>query len=147
MPSAPRTFLVEALSGFVAEPAALHNLVEYSREICLCVTPCGKVRRNVRQDVDAHHVGEAEGAGARPADGRTGQRIDFFDGEPLLQHQVGGVEHDRDADAVGDEVGRVVRETTCLPSMRSANAEKAATSVGIGFRGGITSPGAYSAAD
>ncbi len=32
----------------------------------------------------------------------------------LLEHQVGGVEHDGDADAIGDEVGRVVREDNLL---------------------------------
>ena len=33
---------------------------------------------------------------------------------PCSQHQVRGVEHDGDADAVGDEVGRVVREDDLL---------------------------------
>ncbi len=68
----------------------------------------------MREDVDADEIGEAKGSGARPADGGAGERVDFFDRESLLEHQVGGVEHDRDADAVGDEVGRVVRKDDLL---------------------------------
>ena len=68
----------------------------------------------VGEDVDADQIGEAKGAGAGPADGGAGERVDFFDGEALLEHQVGGVEHDGDADAVGDEVGRVVGEDHLL---------------------------------
>ena len=66
------------------------------------------------KDVDADQIGEAEGSGARPADGRTSERVDLLDGEPLLEHKIGGVEHNRDADAIGDEVGRVVREDDLL---------------------------------
>ncbi len=100
------------------------------------MTPCGKVGGDVGEDVDADHVGEAKGAGARPADGGAGERVDLFDGEALLEHQVGGREHDGDADAIGDEVGRVVAKTTCLPRMRSAKAAKARRPRGIALGGG-----------
>ena len=39
-----------------------------------------------------------------------GERVGLFDGEALLEHERRGREHDGDADAVGDEVGRVVGE-------------------------------------
>jgi hypothetical protein len=48
------------------------------------VTPCGKVRGDVSQDVDADEIGEAEGSGARPADGRTGERVNLFNRQSLL---------------------------------------------------------------
>ena len=63
----------------------------------------------MRQDVDADHVGETKGSGARPADGGTGKRVHFFDGQPLLPHKVERGKHVGGADAVGDEVGRVMR--------------------------------------
>ncbi len=128
-------FLVEALAGFVAEPAALEHLVEDRRKLAAS-DALRKVGGDVGENVDANQIGEAESSGARPADGRAGERVDFFDGQSLLEHQIGGVEHDRDADAVGDEVGRVVREDDLLAEMRSANAEKAATACGIGFGSG-----------
>ena len=73
-----------------------------------------KVGGDVGQDVDADKIGEAESARARPAEGRAGESVSLLDGQALLQHQVGGVEHDSDADAVGDEVGRVVGEDDLL---------------------------------
>ena len=40
----------------------------------------------------------------------AGERVHLFDGEVLLLHQAHRFQHDEDADAVGDEVGRVARE-------------------------------------
>ena len=88
------------------------------------------------EDVDADQVGEAEGSGARPADGGAGERVDFFDGEALLEHQVGGVEHDGDADAVGDEVGRVVGEDDLLAEEAVGEGGEGGEQRGIGFGGG-----------
>ena len=63
----------------------------------------------MRKHVDANHVREAEGAGARPSDGRAGKRVDFFYGEVLLLHQANRVQHRESPDAVGDEVRSVAR--------------------------------------
>ena len=101
--------LVEALAGFIAEPATLEKLVEDWGKPAAC-DALRKVGRDVGEDIDADEVGEAKGPGARPADGGAGERVDFLDGEPLLEHEVGGAEHDGDTDAICDEVGRVVRE-------------------------------------
>ena len=107
------SFLVEALPGFVAQPAALHQFVENCGEFA-AGDALREVGGDVREDVDADEIGEAKGSGARPADGGAGERVDFFDGQALLEHEIGGVEHDGDADAVGDEVGRVVGEDHLL---------------------------------
>ena len=104
------------------------------------VTPCGEVGGDVGEDVDADEVGEAEGSGARPADGGAGERIDFFDRESLLKHEVGGAEHDCDADAVGDEVGRVVRKDDLLAEDAIGKRGKGGDGCGIGVReSGMTS--------
>ena len=123
---------VEALAGFVAEPAALEKFFENGGKSTACDT-LRKVGGDVGEDVDADEIGEAEGAGARPADGGAGQRVDLFDGESLLEHQVGGVEHDRDADAVGDEVGRVVREDDLLAEEAISESGESGDDGGIGF--------------
>ncbi len=90
----------------------------------------------MREDVDADQIGETKGSGARPADGGAGERVDLFDGEPLLEHQVGGAKHDRDADAVGDEVGRVVRKDDLLAEDAIGECGKGGDSSGIGVGGG-----------
>ena len=77
----------------------------------------GEVGGYVGQDIDAHHVGQAERAGAGPPDGRPGQRVGLFDGEALVQHQRRGGEGDGDTDPVGDEVGRVVGEDDLLAEL------------------------------
>jgi hypothetical protein len=90
----------------------------------------------VGENVDAHHVGEAEGAGARPAERLAGERIHLFDGQALLQHQRGCREHDRDADAVGDEVGGVVGKDDLLAEVAVGEGGKGGHDGGIGFGGG-----------
>ena len=63
---------------------------------------------DVRHGVQADHVGGAVGRGLRPADQRAGQRIDLVE----AQAEFGGVvdrRQDREhADAVADEIGRVL---------------------------------------
>jgi hypothetical protein len=60
-------FFVEALAGFVAQPAALEHLFQNARKAAWRYA-LGEVGGDVGEDVDAHHVGQAEGAGARPAE-------------------------------------------------------------------------------
>ena len=93
-----------------------------------------EIRRDVRQNIDAHQIGKAKGSGARPADGGAGQRVDLFDRESLLQHQVPGVEHDRNADAIGDEVGRVVRRDHLLAERAVGKGGECGDQRGIGLR-------------
>ncbi len=60
------------------------------------------------QNVDAHHVRQPESSRPRPANRLPGQRVHFFNRQPLLQHQVRRVEHHRNADAIGNKVRRIV---------------------------------------
>ena len=140
-------FLVEALAGFIAEPAALEQFIEDGGKLA-AGDALRKVGGDVGEDVDADEIGEAKGSGAGPADGRTGERVDLFDGESLLEHEVGGVEHDGDADAVGDEVGRVVGEDDLLAEDAIGEGGEGGDDGGIGVGGGDDfERGACSAAD
>ena len=53
----------------------------------------GEVFGYVGEDVDADHVGEAEGAGLGPAEGGAGEGVDLFDGQALRHHEADGVHH------------------------------------------------------
>jgi hypothetical protein len=55
LPSAPLALLVEALSGLVAQPAALHHLLQHFGKSAVRST-LRKIRRHMRQNVDAHHI-------------------------------------------------------------------------------------------
>ena len=128
-------FLVEALPGFVAEPAALEQFVENRGELAAS-DALREVGGNVGEDVDADEIGEAKCSGARPADGGTGERVDFFDSKPCSSIRFGGVEHDRDADAIGDEVGRVVREDDLLAEHAIGEGGEGGDDGGIGVGSG-----------
>ena len=88
------------------------------------------------QYVDAHHVGQAESAGTRPSYGGAGEGVGFLNAEPLLKHQIGCGEHDRDADAVGDEVGSVVGEDDLLPKQTIGEGGKRGQQGRVGFGDG-----------
>ena len=47
-----------------------------------------EVGGDVGEDVDADHIGEAEGSGAGPAEAWAGQGVDFLDGVALLKHEI-----------------------------------------------------------
>ena len=95
----------------------------------------GEVGGHVGEDVDAHQVGQAEGAGAGPADGLTGEGVHLFDGQALLPHQARGGKHDGDADAVGDEVGGVAGRNHLLAQEAVGEGGEGGQHGGVGFRG------------
>ena len=128
-------FLVEALAGFVAKPAAADHLFQNAGKAALR-DAFWEVGGHMGRNVDAHHVGKAEGTGAGPADGLSGERVHLFDGELLLQHQRSRGEHDRDADAVGDEIGGVVGEYHELAQIAVGEGGKGGQHCRIGFGGG-----------
>ena len=61
-----------------------------------------------RHDVDADDVVQPEGRGARPAQQRPGQRVDFLYAVAVADGVVQQVALDEGKHAVGDEVGRVL---------------------------------------
>ena len=102
-------FLVEALLRFVASPAALHELL-HERLVTAFLNALGKIRSNAVEHIQADQVCQPESASAGPAENGAGEGVGLFDREPLSQSQVAGREGQEGADAVGDEVWRVVRK-------------------------------------
>ncbi len=70
----------------------------------------GHVADDVAEDVEADQIDGAEGGGLGPADGLSGEGVDFFDGQVHLLHQAHDVQNGKCADAVADEVGSVFGE-------------------------------------
>ena len=103
--------LVEAALGLVAQPLAVEHLQEERRQrqvAALVLDVGGGVAHDVSKNVETHEIAEAEGAGLRPAHGGSGKGVDFFDAEVHLLHDAHDVQHGEGANAVGDEVRRVL---------------------------------------
>jgi hypothetical protein len=75
---------------------------------------------HVAEDVQPHQINRAEGRGLRPAYGLTGQRIDIFNAQVHLLHEPHYVQNRKSADAVADEVGRVLGKNYSLPETHVA---------------------------
>ena len=88
----------------------------------------------MRQHIEADNVGGAERGGPGPADGRAGAGVDFLDGHAELAHQANRLKHGEGADAVGDEIGRVLGAHDALA--QHAVAEIAERVEDFGPRGG-----------
>ena len=76
--------LVEALAGFFADPAARDERIDQRRKskrdpFVLVSEAFGEIAGDVSEHVEAGDVGGAEGGAFRPAERRTGHRIDLFD--------------------------------------------------------------------
>jgi len=68
----------------------------------------------VHEGVEADQVGQLEGGGPRPADGRTGEGVGLLDRQAHLLHHGDGGHHCVHADAVRDEVRSVQRDDHAL---------------------------------
>ncbi len=111
--------LVETALGLVAEPLLLdHGLDEVGRdeEVAALVLRQGlvEVRHDVVGRVEAHEVDRPEDGRAGPAQGGADDGVDVLDLHALGKHEVHGVGHVEDADAVGDEVGHVLADDDAL---------------------------------
>ena len=135
--------LVKAAFGLVAQPLALQHLLIKVRQasgrcarrssfrlLRMLRTTCPRMSRPTRSMVRKRRR-------LRPAHRLAGQRIDLFDGQVHLLHQAHHVQHGERADAVGDEIRRVLGETTPFPRCTSQNARpppsapRSASGVGI----------------
>ncbi len=111
--------LVEPSLGLVAQPLLLdHGLDEVGRdeEVAALVLGQGlvEVRHDVVGRVEAHEVDRPEDGGAGPPQGRADDGVDVLDPHALGEHEVHGVGHVVDADAVGDEVRDVLADDDAL---------------------------------
>ena len=125
-------FFVEALAGFVAKPAALEHGFYKGREFYgFACAGLAKICHHVSEHIETHHVCQAERPGAGPAEDASGKQVDILHSEVLFLHERQGLQHDVDAEAIGDEVRRVVR-------VDNGFAQAAVSEVGDGGdRGGV----------
>ena len=133
--------LVEALSGLLAEPFALQHLQLEVREqeaLALGVVGNGgiQVGTDVRPDVQANQVQHAETGAVRQPDEGSGERVGFLNGVVVLQGDLGDGAAKIAADAIGDEIRRVlaVNDAFAQPAIRVLANE--CDHFGVGFRTG-----------
>ena len=129
-------FLVEAAFGLVAQPFLARASGGRSREGADRCARRGRSRHvadDVAENVEADEIDGAEGRGARPAHGLSGERVDFFDGEVHLLHQAHDVEHGKCADAIADEVGRVFGEDDAFAQAHVAEVRDGVDQSAVGF--------------
>jgi hypothetical protein len=109
----PAVLAVEAAAGLLAQVPALDHDLHEVRNAEHLAEGIGRDRvvevgRDLRADVHAGDVGRAEGRAARAADGGTRERVHVLDREVEVDHGLqDGTEAER-ADAVADEVRRVL---------------------------------------
>ena len=105
--------LVKTLPALFAQPAALHQLLQ-KRLQHEAVAPrivrrhVVQVARDQRPDIQTHNVEQPVTGALGQANGRSGQRVDFFNGVAVLDGDFVNRRAEERADAVGDEVGRIL---------------------------------------
>ena len=77
----------------------------------------GEVAHHVRQDVDAGDVHRAKRGAARPAERRSGDRVDLFDRVAAARDRFERADDAVECDVVADEVRRVFRDDDALAEM------------------------------
>ena len=106
---------VEAGAGFLAQAARCQQGFEYFGGGERCVKRvCFQAQRvlqrfdDVAHGVQAHHVGRAEGAAAGATHLFAGQVVHHIKSQTVILHLFHRRQHAGNADAVGDEVGRIL---------------------------------------
>ena len=106
---------VKSAAGFFAEPAALHHFFEQRRHSkhfprFVIRNVVVDVADHVDEHIEPDDIGCAERGGLRPAHGRPGACVHFLNCHLQRQHLLNRVEHRKRANAIGDEVRRVLRK-------------------------------------
>ena len=134
--------LVEAAFGFIAKPLAFEHLAEERGNLqfaALVVDVLGHVGDDVAENVETDQIDGSESCRARPAHGLAGERVDLFDGQIHLLHQAHHIQDRECADAIGDEVRRVLGQYDALAELRVAEMGDGAMSAGSASGVGISS--------
>ncbi len=132
---------VEALSALFAEPAAIHHLlhdvgdaVQFTRRI---VGRGGvEIAQDVDPDIEADDIDEAEAGTLGQADQGAGEGIDLFDGVAAFLGELRDFGAEETADAIADEVGRVLAADDTLAEVEIAEGGDPIEDLGAGLGAG-----------
>ena len=133
--------LVEALLGLGAQPLAVDQLGQDRRRVedvaaLVAGQRLGAVARDVHQRVEPDDVGGPEHGALRAARRGAEHHVDLLDGVALLDGLVERAHQRERADAVGDEVGRVLGAHQPLARDRPAQRLGARQRLGRGVGAG-----------
>src|SRR5581483_2407981 len=132
-------FFVEASASLVPEPFPLQHLLEELRQAQLRPLVADvslHVVHYVPQHVQPDQINGAEGCRLRPAHGRARERVHLLDAQVQRLHQAHHVEHGERANAIGDEVGRVLRMDDALAQSNVAEVFDGRHRLAVRFRRG-----------
>ncbi len=105
--------LVDAALGLLSQRTLIHQIAEPARQFEMFVPRIvGEVLAHgvdhMREHIEADHVQRAEGGALGTTEITPGQRIHRIEAEIECLRMMLGRQHGEHADAVGDEVGRVL---------------------------------------
>ena len=134
---AARILLVEPLRRLGANPASLDQFFDYHGQrkdfaVFATAQAAGQVAHDVGQHVDPRQIHRPERRAFRPADRGTGDGVNLLDRVLGVRRapDLEDLHHAVQADAIGDEVRRVLAGTTPLPRWWSVNSATARSTAG-----------------
>ena len=95
-----------------------------------------KIRSDERPDIQADDIEQTEAGAVGQADQRAGERVDFFDGEIAFHRELLNGSAEEAADAVGDEVRRILARHHAFAQAAVAEVGTKSMTSRIGFRAG-----------
>ena len=101
---------IEARPDLIAQQLALQHFLEELRQLqvrALVLHRLHEIANHARKHIEADQINGAKGGCLGPAAG-AGQRINLFHGQIHLLHQAKNIQAGKSADAVGDEIRRVL---------------------------------------
>ena len=135
-------FLVETGPGFLPQVAQGHELGQHRRgaevaveRVALQAQVVLKRLDHVGHGVEPHHVGSAERTGAGAPQFLAGEVVHHVVRQAEVLHLLHRGQHAGDADAVGDEVGRVMRAHHALAQAAGDKRFQVIEHVGLGGGG------------
>ena len=90
----------------------------------------------MRPDIQAYKIQQPVTGALGQSDERTGKRVDFFDGQSHLDRQILHRSAQETADAIGNEVGRVLARHYALTQMPVGKIGNVIAHRGQGLRSG-----------
>ena len=134
-------FLVHALARFLPQRALVDQALQPDRHAVVFVPRILGQRiahgvHDMGKRIQADHVGGAKGGAARPADQRSGQRINRIKADAQAFGMMDGRQHRKHADAVGNEVRRVLGADHALAQRGDQKTFEVIEDFGIGAGAG-----------
>ncbi len=117
------------MARFIAKPTALGHFFDKRRNfVGFAGLVVGRgfvdIFDDVHQNVETNYIRGAEGGGFGPANSRSSAGIDFFNRHAERRHKAKSIQHGVGADAIGDEIGRILGDDDAFAKAAVAKIRK-----------------------